>query len=109
MGFLLNQVRNSWSFSVAELSFFCRTLERVLMMLRPAEVPSAEVLIDCRMDCYQCQYVIARRLIGIPEIRKAQSIEHWFQSDHVEHVTFQELGMLGDELMEKMEPHAEHD
>jgi hypothetical protein len=87
---LCNQFKNHWSFSVQELSFFCRTLERFIEALHK-DLPSQEELIELRTDCFRCHYAIARRLIGVSAIRKAASIEHFNQSEYVEHYNLDEI------------------
>jgi hypothetical protein len=90
-GLLWNRLKRTWSFSVRELSFFSGTLDKLLRMLHDSERPNKHELIELRLDCYYCHYTIGRKLIGIPEIRKADSIEHFMQSGYVNHVTFREM------------------
>lgn len=90
---LCNPLKRSWSFSRRELSFFSATLEHLLWILGYAEPRENDELIELRLDCLDCHYIIGRKLIGIPEIRKADAIEHFNQSKYVSHVTFQDLGI----------------
>jgi hypothetical protein len=92
-GLLCNRLKRSWSFSVDELSFFSATLERLRRILRHPVLPASEELIELRLDCFECHYLIGRKLFGVPEIRKADAIEHFNQSDHIRHVTFQEMDL----------------
>jgi hypothetical protein len=92
-GLLWNRLKHSWSFSAQEASFFAATLERVLGILHRGELPHQEEFIELRLDCFHCHHLIARKLIGIPELRKADSIEHFNQSKYVRHVTLQEMGI----------------
>jgi hypothetical protein len=92
-GLLTNRLRRSWAFSVRELSFFSATLEHLLKILNNTDLPQKEELIGLRLDCFDCHYVISRRLIGVPEIQIANSIEHFNQSEYVRHVNFQDLGI----------------
>jgi hypothetical protein len=93
LAFLCNPLKHSWSFSVRELSFFCATLEHLLWILGSAEPRKNNELIELRLDCFHCHYMIGRKLIGVPEIRKADAIEHFNHSEYVRHVTFQDLGI----------------
>jgi hypothetical protein len=93
VGLLCNPLKRSWSFSARELSFFAATLERLLRILHSAELPEKGELIELRLDCFHCHYIVEHKLIGIQEIRKADSIEHFEQSQYVNHVTFQEMGI----------------
>lgn len=90
---LCNRFKRSWSFSTRELSFFSATLEQLLRILGLAEPPETDELIELRMGCFDCHYIIASKLIGVPEIRKANAIEHFSQSIYFKHVTLQDLGM----------------
>jgi hypothetical protein len=95
VGLLLNPLKKSWSFSAREISFFFVTLEHILKILHTAGPLQKEKLIDFRMDCFDCHSIIAHKLIGVPEIRQAQSIEHWLQSEKINHVTLKDLGIDG--------------
>jgi hypothetical protein len=92
---LYNPLKRSWSFSRKELSFFCATLQHLLQILGHAEPRDNDELIELRMDCFDCHYVIRRKLIGIAEVRKADAIEHFSQSNYVSFVTFHDLGIHG--------------
>jgi hypothetical protein len=87
---LCNQFKSHWSFSVQELSFFCRTLERLIGALQK-DFPDQENLISIRLACFQCRHLIARRLIGLSIIQKAGSIEHFNQSQYVAHYEIDEF------------------
>lgn len=89
---LCNRFKRSWFFSTRELSFFSVTLEHLLGLLGHPEPPETDELIELRVDCFDCHYIIASKLIGIPEIRKANAIDHFGQSKYISHVTFQDLG-----------------
>jgi hypothetical protein len=90
---LVNPLRTSWAFSVEELSFFSATLAQLLKTLHSSELPQKGDLTSLRMDCYKCHSIIGRKLVGIPEIRKARLIEHFLQSEFVNHVTFQDMNL----------------
>jgi hypothetical protein len=92
-GLLSNPLKRSWAFSVREMSFFSATLEHLLKILNNTDLPQKEELIELRLDCFECHYVIARKLIGVPEMQIANSIEHFNQSEYVSHVKFQDMGI----------------
>jgi hypothetical protein len=94
---LWNPYRRYWKFDAREITFFFATLEHLLRLLEQAEFPGHEELIDLRMDCYGCHGVIGMKLVGISEIQKAKSIEHFHQSVYVRPVTFKDLDLLGSE------------
>jgi hypothetical protein len=91
---LTNQFKSHWSFSAEEISLFSATLRRLLELLSSPGQPSLDELMALREDCYECCALIERRLVGLPEIKRALSIEHFYQSEHVSHVTFDEMGLL---------------
>jgi len=96
-----NKFKKAWSFSRKELSFFCSAFEHLLRVLDYAELPAIQELIDLRMDFYVCQWIIAGRLIGVPELKRAGKVEHFNHSDFVEHVTLEQMNVaasLQDEL-----------
>jgi hypothetical protein len=92
-GILTNRLRVAWSFSAHELAFFDSTLKRLVAILHGRDMPDKKDLIGLRLDCVACQAVIKLKLIGIPELGKAASIEHFDQSEYVRHVTFEEMGI----------------
>lgn len=92
-GLLCNRLKRSWAFTTQEIAFFCATLEHLLKILHNVDLPHKEELVELRLDCFYCHSVIARKLIGVTEIRKADLIEHFNQSEYVSHVTFQDMGI----------------
>jgi hypothetical protein len=92
---LVRRVRNMWKkvwlMSGSEAAFISASLGKLLEILGQPECPRIEGLIELRMDLCLCQWILRRKLIGLPEFRIASAVEHFFQSDHVKHVTLQEL------------------
>jgi len=93
MALLCNPLKRSWSFSRQELSFFSATLDHLLQILGYPEPREHDELIELRRECFDCHYRIRAKLIGVPEIRKADAIEHFGQSEYVSPVTFEGLGI----------------
>ena len=91
--FLCNPLKRAWSFSVQELCFFSAKLEHLLSVLDDSERRANKELIELRLDLFQCHYIISRKLVGLSEIRKADAIEHFNQSEYVTHVTFADIGV----------------
>jgi hypothetical protein len=52
-------------------------------------------LTDLRMDFSMCGFIVAHKLIGSPELRRAVNVEHFNQSDCASPVTFHEMGVQG--------------
>ena len=93
VGFIFNRFKKTWSFSLIELSVFRRVLEEVLKAIDRDHPPDGEELIKLRMSCFECHYIIASRLFGVSEVRRARQIEHFRASEYIEHMSFQELGI----------------
>ena len=88
-----NRYRNHWSFSTNEISVFASILERLAITVGSATPPPSDDLVALRMRCYECNRLIAQRLIGVPELHTANLIEHRFQSPWVKRFTLEELGL----------------
>jgi hypothetical protein len=88
---LANRTKLNWRFSRNEITFVHQTLQCWIdiLSLQPASPPL--VLFNVRSDLFTCQHVIRRRLDGIPEIEKASRMEHFCQSDYIEHVRIEDL------------------
>jgi len=93
MGIIFNRFKRTWSFSLIELSVFRRVLEEVLTAIDRDHPPAGEELIKLRMSCFECHYIIANRMFGVSEVRRAHHIEHFQASEYIEHMSFQELGI----------------
>jgi hypothetical protein len=93
LGRVINKIRASWSFSTMELSFIYSALRQLLNIIEGAKPQAFQELIDLRMDLYACQEILGWKLIGMSELRKAEKIAHFNQSDYLEHVSLQEMGV----------------
>jgi hypothetical protein len=100
-----NPFRRRWTFSVQELSFLLATLETLLRDLCTDDPPEKPRLIALRRDCFQCHSIISRKLVGLPELRKAASIEHFNQSEYAKSVTLEEIGLQD---AQELRAHALH-
>jgi hypothetical protein len=92
---LINRMKKSWAFSEAETAFIAGTLAQLLGMLQNSKPPKTEDAIDLRLDFLECEFIIAHKLIGVPELRTAINIEHFNQASHITHVTFHDMGVHG--------------
>ena len=90
--FLSNRLRNSWSFSVEEISFFATPLSRLLDAVRGVNSPGNDELLALRYRCFECDHLIRRKLIGLPELQKAFCIEHWLQPEHLQLTSIEDMG-----------------
>jgi hypothetical protein len=90
---VVNRFKKAWSFSEKELSFVAAAFKHLTNTLRRLERPSDQELQDLRGDLLLCQWIVERRLIGVAELRRAADIEHFNQSDYVEHVTLEQMGV----------------
>ncbi len=69
-----NPLKRRWTFSAGQLSFFLVTLDNLLSILHQEHPPQKAELIELRRNCFECNYIVGRKLIGDAEIRKAASI-----------------------------------
>lgn len=99
--FLLNlltrSIRTSWRFSGDDLAFLFAALSAFYDVLDAAQPPAHASLIELRLDLYSCEWIIENRMLGIPELRLAQNVEHYGQSGFVQHVTLEEMGLSTDD------------
>ena len=56
-----------------------------------AAKPDLNELISLRMDCHACEYVIATRCYGVPEIKTATRIGHFLPNEWGRYVTLEEV------------------
>ena len=70
---LANRTRSKWRFSRNEIIFIHQTFQCLLDILPLQPAPPALTLVNLRMDFFTCEYIIERRLDGIPEIEKARA------------------------------------
>ncbi len=83
---VLNRLRRrkaSWRFSNSELAFIYSALVAFEKVLDYNEPPAQESLIRLRMELLTCEWIIHHRMLGVPEIRRADHIEHFLQSPHM--------------------------
>jgi hypothetical protein len=92
---LLNRLRASWRFEEKELQFILQTFRSVIDTLRRSQKPEARTLVQIRMDLYACQVIIERKLVGLPQARQAQRIEHFCQAAHIRPFKLEEISAGG--------------
>ncbi len=88
---LTNRTRLKWRFTLKDLIFIRQTLNCLLETLPLEPAPPALILYNLRMDCFTCEQIIVQRLEGIPELERALRVEHFCQSDYLEHVRIVEF------------------
>jgi hypothetical protein len=88
---LANLSKLKWRFSRNEIIFINQAFKCLLDIVPLRPVPPALTLVNMRLDLFTCECIIQRRLDGIPEIEKANRVEHFCQPDHIEHVKIEDL------------------
>ncbi len=88
---IVNRARASWLFSAEELSFFSATFQLLLRTLSLTDHPGLGPLFELRMDCLQAQVLIKEKLIGVRGLRRAETVEHFNQSDYVQGIAIEDL------------------
>jgi len=79
------------------LAFIHVTLAAFNKILDAAQPHAHTSLIELRLDLNTCEWIIENRMLGIPELGLAQNVEHYGQSDFVQHVTLEEMGLSTDD------------
>jgi hypothetical protein len=87
----LNRLRVNWRFSPSELAFLSGTLSTLAQALPAVEKPDAKDLVELRMNLSACQRIIRKHLAGLPELDKADNVEHFCQAVHVPAVSMREI------------------
>ena len=88
---LANRKKLSWRFARNEIVFIHQSFNYLLDLLAIEPAPPALTLVNLRMDFWACEYLVETRLRGVPELEKAVHIEHFGQSDYIEHVKIKDL------------------
>jgi hypothetical protein len=83
---LWNRHRTRWLFPEPEVRFLAETGRVFLDALSAAGDPSNHDLIQLKINLYVSAWVIERRLVGLPELRRAVKIEHFAPSPHQESI-----------------------
>ena len=88
---LANSTKRNWRFSRNEIIFIHQCFQCLIDTLPLQQAPPALLLVNMRMDFFTCEYIIKTRLHGVPEIDNASRVEHFCQSDYIEHVGIEDL------------------
>jgi hypothetical protein len=94
IGRWLNKRRQFWRISVEEVLFLCSTLKRLLDMLELPEAPSFNARLEMQVDLVNCSGLFDYRCYGLPELKRARYIEHFDQTEWVQHWQLWEI--MGD-------------
>ena len=88
---ILNRWRVSWPFQDAELRFLQVTFQTAIDFLNRNRKPETASLVQTRMDLYACEVLLKRKLVGLPEARQAERIEHFCQAPHIKPFKLKEI------------------
>ena len=88
---LINRWRTRWLFSEDQVSFFVTAMTRLVQALSCETQPTTALLIDLRLDLYLCQWILEKKLVGVPFLRSASTIEHFCQADHLPSISWSQL------------------
>ncbi len=69
--------KTAWRFPSQEIRFIASNLTTVLSFLEAANRPANQALIDLRMDLNAGEHLIECRCHGLPELARAQRIQHF--------------------------------
>jgi hypothetical protein len=88
---VLNRFRAAWRCQETELSFILQTFQNVTDLLKRRKKPEAGTLVQTRMDLHACEVIIERKLVGLPEVRQMERIEHFCQAPHIKGIKLEEI------------------
>lgn len=91
LGLIVNRFKSTWKFSAREVAMFSSSLGKLQEILDGSDFPGSASLIDCRVRCWKCQFIMTCKLAGLDEIRKASDIEHFNQADFRRHFSYEEI------------------
>lgn len=83
--------KKRWSFPASELHFMGSTLNSLVILLELPAKPDPAVLLSLRRDFCACESIIDGRCHGLPEIKRAKTIEHFQRPDWLPTVTLAEI------------------
>jgi hypothetical protein len=89
--FVSNPYRRRWAFPLEELAFFEAAIRSARQSIGTATCPPVREIEEARMNLATGGWLIERRLTGIPELRRAERIEHFGQAAHLERLTWDEV------------------
>jgi hypothetical protein len=100
--------KKAWRFPSQEIRFIVSNLTTVLSFLEAGDRPANQALIDLRMDLYTGEYLIEWRCHGLPELVRAQKIEHFHGPLHIRLVKMEDLIGQPDHAQEQAGTFYEH-
>jgi hypothetical protein len=83
LGPSINRRRAYWSLCDTEIRFMSSRLNELVGVLSSDQRPAPDTLISLRMDLCLCRSAIEIHCYGLPEIRRAQHLEHFWQADWI--------------------------
>jgi hypothetical protein len=81
----LGKRKQNWGFTMEEIRFLTSTLQRLLKLLERPEAPPGDELIALQIDLCNCSGIIEMHCYGLPELERARYIEHFDQTETVQH------------------------
>jgi hypothetical protein len=94
-GLLLGKFRifrkTTFRFREPEIHFMLAGLQALVNLLERKEKPAQEEIIASRMAMYDCQRLLEGSCYGLPELEKANRVEHFLYPGHLQAVKLEEL------------------
>jgi hypothetical protein len=81
----LSKRKRTWQFAVEEIRFLTSSLQRLLNLLEQPDRPPGEELIALQIDLCNCSGIFEMHCYGLPELERARYIEHFDQTEWVQH------------------------
>jgi hypothetical protein len=84
-GTWIHKGRQNWRFAVEEIRFLTSTFQRLLNVLERPNAPPGEELIALQIELCNCSGIFEMHCYGLPELERARHIEHFDQTEWVQH------------------------
>jgi hypothetical protein len=83
--------RTTFGFREPEIRFVFAKLQALVNLLASKERPAQEEIIASRMAMYYCQRLLEGPCYGLPELERADRVEHFLYPEHWQPVKLEEL------------------
>lgn len=83
--------RKTWTFTTRELTYMAAVLGELVRLLEQGQKPDLAKMYELRQELCACRSLIEDRCFGMPEIKRARWLEHFWQAPWVTPVRLQEV------------------
>jgi hypothetical protein len=83
--------KSTFAFRMPEIRFVLTKLQALVNLLGSKEKPAQDEIIAARMAMYGCQRLLEGPCFGLPELKRADRVEHFLYPAHWQPVKLDEL------------------